>query len=356
MLDDVDALSSINMGEGDTPLIESRFIGPSLGIEHLFFKLESLNPTGSYKDRFASIAVAELISSNSKICLATSSGNTGAALAAYTARAGIDCHIVIVDGTPLGKVKQMLSYGAQLWEVKDFGLADAKTTQVFTDLQKLAERWNSKVQISAFSFSPFGMQGVQTLAFEIAEALPNLQNIFVPAGGGGLLLGIARGFERWAERYTGFNPPKVHCVQPSGNNTISGPLRENKEKANAISVSTTSISGLQVPNIIDGNEALVASRRSGGLGYEVSDQEVYDLQELLARREGIFCEPAAAVSVAGLIRACKRHEIDRKAEVVCLITGHGFKDDRSSQQDKIEDRLKPINSIATLTNFLEKTY
>ena len=177
MLSGVKGIPSLSLGEGQTPLVRSRYIGPTLGMKNLFFKLESLNPTGSYKDRFAALAIAGLVHNGSQVCLATSSGNTGAALAAYAAAARLSCHIAVVDGAPMGKLKQMQAYGAKLWMVHDFGHDDLQSRRVFADLQTLAQHHQTQVQISAFSYSPFGMQGVQTIAYEIAEELPAVQHV-----------------------------------------------------------------------------------------------------------------------------------------------------------------------------------
>ena len=115
--------------------------------------------------------------------------------------------------------------------VKDFGLDDRQTRQVFFDLQELAAYHRTKVQISAFSYSPFGMQGVQTIAYEIAEALPNVEHVFTPAGGGGLTLAMVRGFEIWSKSNVSFKVPHVHCVQPRGNDTIASALQTGELKA-----------------------------------------------------------------------------------------------------------------------------
>ena len=215
-----------------------------LGLENLYFKLEMLNPSGSYKDRFAASAVSQLLEQELRFCLATSSGNTGAALAAYCAAAGIKCYLAIVDGAPVGKVQQMQVYGAQTLMVKDFGLSPEVSAQVFSGLQDTASQHGGRVQISAFHYSPFGMAGVQTLAYEIAEQLPAASHIFSPAGGGGLTLAVALGFNIWAEYQSGYRKPKVHCVQPVGNDTISSALRNGSQKAEAVSRSRTTVSGL----------------------------------------------------------------------------------------------------------------
>ncbi len=323
----------LSLGEGRTPLVRSKQLGPLLGLDNLYFKLELVNPSGSYKDRFAACAVSDLLQRNLKFCLATSSGNTGAALAAYCAAAGIKCFLTVVDGAPSGKLQQMQVHGSETMMVKDFGKKPDVSREVFFGLNALAEKHRTSVQISAYRYSPLGMAGVQTIAYEIAEEFSHeVVNVFSPVGGGGLTLALTKGFQAWKEHHPKFNSPRVHCVQPNGNNTVSGPLRNGLTKAQAVNESTTSISGLQVPNIIDGDEVIDNCRETEGTGYTVTDSLVYEYQELLATKEGIFCEPAGAVALAGLVEALRNNEINKTDHIVCLVTGHGFKDPASTKE------------------------
>ncbi len=315
----VSADDRIFLGEGNTPLVASRFIGRELGIEKLFFKLENLNPTGSYKDRFAAVLVSGMQRDRQRACLATSSGNTGAALAAYSAAAGIRCQIVVVDGAPLPKLRQMQLYGAEIVMVRGFGKDPVVTQQVFNQLEEICNHLQIPLPISAYKYCERGMQGVETIAAEIVGALSDVGHIFVPAGGGGLTLAITRGVLQEGRDV------RVHCVQPSGNNTIAGPLREGADKARSV-LSSTAISGLQVANVIDGDHVIENCRRLGGNGYTVEDTSVYKWHKRMAQQEGIFCEPAGAVALAGLEDAIRKGEVRKDEPVVCLVTGSGFKD------------------------------
>ena len=326
LLPEVENRARMSLGEGHTPLVKSRFIGPSLGLNNLYFKLENLNPTGSYKDRFAAMALSRFVQQGIKVCLATSSGNTGAALAAYCAAAQLPCIMAVVDGAPEGKLQQMRLYGAATLMVKDFGKRPEVTEQVMTMLGRLAEEQQTSVQISAYCFCPEAMAGVQTIAYEIAAAFDGGTQVFVPAGGGGLTLAVARGFERWQRQYGSAGHHVVHCVQPMGNDTIVSALAGGEMHPTAVPQSTTAISGLQVPNVLDGFEVIAACRRSGGKGFDVQDEQVWECQDWLAKKEGIFCEPAGAVALAGVRRALAAGALDPDRPIVCLITGHGFKD------------------------------
>lgn len=305
-------------------MVRSRFIGPSLGLKNLFFKLENLNPTGSYKDRFAAAFVSTLLEKEATSCISTSSGNTGAALAAYCAAAGIECNLVIVDGAPLAKIQQMQVYGGKPVMISGFGIDAGITREVFAKLQRLSTDKNESLPISAYCYCPEGMAGVQTIAYEIWDDLQgNVQHIFSPSGGGGLTLAIVKGLQSYREHSSGC---KVHCVQPEGNNTIAGALKDGLATATGISSSTTLISGLQVPGILDGTETLQGCRKTGGTGFLVDDHKVIQAQVELAGKEGIFCEPAGAVSVSCLSEAVAQKQVSPGDTIVCLITGSGFKD------------------------------
>lgn len=327
MLDPIPEHARITLGEGDTALVRSRKIGPEYGLNNLFLKLEHGNATGSYKDRFAFTAISDMVARGKTKCIATSSGNTGAALAAYCAAAGIECRIAIVEGAPLGKLKQMMAYGAKIARIRKFGTDAAATTDVFERLERLGRRPDSAMQVSAFVYSPVGMSGVQTVAFELAEqAETPIDHVFCPAGGGGLCVAAGRGFRQLVENGKLNRSPAIECVQPDGNNTIAGPLRSGKDEAQEIAC-TTKVSGLQVASVVDGHLALNECRQSGGTGHLVSDEFVWEVQKKLARDEGIFSEPAGAVALAGALKARQDGYLSPDASVVCMVTGSGFKDD-----------------------------
>jgi len=336
----------ITLGEGDTPLVRSRRIGPANGLTNLCFKLESLNPTGSYKDRFAAAAVSHLLAGGVKQCLATSSGNSGAALAAACAVAGIPIHLAIVEPAPDEKLRQMLAYGASLTRIRGFGLNPETTASTFAGLRQLANRPDRSLEISAYSVSPLGMRGVETLAFELDEQTNSrVRHVFLPAGGGGLCLAVARGFDLCQ------GSPAVHCVQPEGNDTIVGPLREGRDHGRRVDLCTTTIGGLQVPNLLDANAVISACRASGGNGQLVADASVYELQARLAQEEGIFAEPAGAVALAGALKAVASGEIDPESLIVCVVTGCGFKDGTSLAR-MADTTTVPVAEFAEFANRL----
>lgn len=322
-LPEVDEINRFSRGEGNTSLVRSVRIGRELGMPNLYFKLENLNPTGSYKDRFACAVVSTMLQKRQRFCVSTSSGNTGSALAAYCAAANIKCLIALVDGTPEDKRLQMKVYGAQLLEVRDFGKDAIVTQQVFDILAAFALEKDIPFPVSAYKFFPEGMKGVETIAYEIMES-GKPDHIFSPAGGGGLTLAVAKGAKRFSDEKS-LALPHIHCVQPFGNNTIAGPLLSGARAAIVLEKSGTTISGLQVPGVLDGNDVISLCRASGGTGHLVTDEEVFHWHKALATEEGIFCEPAAAVALAGAANAVKYGVIQPHQHVVCLVTGSGFK-------------------------------
>jgi threonine synthase len=330
----------ITLGEAATPFLPARRIGRSAGIEHLYLKVETANPTGSYKDRFAAVAVSHMRASGQRTAVATSSGNTGAALAAYCAAAGLRCEIAAVEDAPSGKLRQMRAYGAHVVRVRGFGLDPVVTRDVFAAVGARAAAPGAALQISAYSASPIGMSGVETIAWELVEqadvlGLP-VARVFCPAGGGGLALAVTRGFAAAVARGRLPRMPRIEIVQPVGNATIAGPLREGVAQARTVSC-TTAIGGLQVPTVLDGDELIRAARPTGGSGHLVRDEAIYDAQARVAHEEGIYAEPAGAAALAGALSSAREGDPgDSNGLVVCLVTGSGFKD-----PDSVDRMLDP---------------
>src|SRR5581483_7427525 len=230
-------------------------------------------PTGSYKDRFAAVAVAHARATGKGVCVATSSGNTGAALAAYCAAAGLRLELAVVETAPTEKLSQIRAYGGHVYRIRDYGRDPEISARMLECLRMRGRAPDAVFLISAFRDCPDGMTGLKTVAYELAEQLPDqIDHVFCCAGSGGLVLGVARGFTE--QTTAARSRPAVECVQPEGNATIAGPLRRGASRAEPVAC-TTRISGLQVPIIIDGQEALEAVRASGGTGHLVTDEEAW---------------------------------------------------------------------------------
>ena len=316
------------LGEGNTPLIPSRYLARELGLPQLFFKLETTNPSGSYKDRLMACEVSLMREEGCSVCLGPSTGNAGAALAAYAARFDIRCFIYATEMAEESKLQQMLFYGARVQRIRGFGSSSDYTEKVFAALQDLALRSDAHLVCSAFHYNPVAMEAVKTIAFEICEQLGGAPDqVFVPIAGGGLLSAIWKGFREFRKLGQIELLPKVNGVQSAGCPTVVRGVREGTLPA--AEVSSTVIGTLAAPFAPDGELALRSILDSGGWGFDPRDEEILAAQSLLAVREGIFAEPIGAASVAGVIRARQENRVDPRDRIVCLISGHGFKDPES---------------------------
>jgi threonine synthase len=332
----------ITLGEGNTPLVPSARIAPALS-----FKLEFTNPTGSYKDRFLQRELSSYTSPPPFI-LATSSGNTGASLAAYAARAGWRCLICAHPEAPAGKVTQMRAHGATVVRIPGFTVDAGITAAVFADLERWRSALGVPLVVSAYRYCPVGMAGVETIAGELAAqsagALP--QHVFAPVGGGGLYVALVRGFARLGLAV------KVHAVQPAGCATVVEAWRHGRTQAVPLA-STTRISGLSVPSDIDATLALEHLYGNGGLGLAVTDEAVWSAQQWLLREEGIFAEPAGAAALAGWLQATAAGRIPAHERAVCLVTGYGAKD-MASLEAAAARIDSPLVAAADLSEFLRR--
>ena len=321
---------AIDLGQGFTPLVRSRSIGPKAGIPDLRFKMEQLNPTGSYKDRFAGLAIGEALCGGATSCIATSSGNTGAALAAFAASAGMDCALYVSENAPEGKLAQMLAYGARVYRVDRFTIDPEESRAISEMLEREAEARGLTLFITAYAICPGPMEGIKTIAYELHADAPDAADVFVPVGGGGLYVAIGRGYDDLRGAGLTGAGPRIHAVQPEGNDTVATPLREGATEARPVATSTT-ISGLGVGFILDGHEVIRHARATGGTGHVIDEDEIRAVQRRLALEEGILVEPAGAVGVAGALAAAREGQLTGDRPAICILTGHGFKDPGTMQ-------------------------
>jgi threonine synthase len=304
--------------------VPSRWIGPQLGLPALYFKLEQTNPTGSYKDRFAARLIGLLVEGGHPFCLATSSGNSGAAVAAYSAAAGLPCLVCVPAEAPAAKLTQIRAYGARVLRVRGLLESPDALRDLLELLDSLTRRRGMPLGTSAYALSPEAMAGIEPLSAELAAALgAPPERVFAPVGGGGLLTAVYRGF--------GQTGPRIHAVQPDTNDTIAAALHAGEERAREIST-VTRISGLGVQIDLDATRALRAVRASGGDAHAVDEALIWEVQAHLAQREGLYVEPAGATAVAGLWRAAQAGQVRPDERIVCLLTGHGYKDEAAAQR------------------------
>jgi threonine synthase len=317
----------VSLGETETPLVQSAQLGQRWGVNDLRFKVEGMMPTGSYKDRIAAVSMARASELGKTAWAATSSGNAGAALSAYGVRAGLQGHLFVIEKAARAKIAQILMYGPQLRAVRGLGINPEAEQATFENVRALCERNHWMMLVTASKFNPFGMEGVKTLAYEICEQLGRAPAVvYVPVGGGGLLQATWKGFKEWRSQLPVTNPqlPKMVAVQGEGCAAVVDAWREQRDMRPLVECRGT-VSGLQLAAPPDGDLALRALRESNGWAIAVPDTNTYRVQRELSAHEGLFVEPAAAITTAAveLDRASGRLRGDEL--VVCILTGIGFK-------------------------------
>ena len=311
----------VSLGEGDTPLLPLDRLASRLGLFGLSGKLESLNPTGSYKDRVAALSLALALKRGCRGWIATSSGNAGLSFAAYGARAGLPGFLCMVSTAPAEKRIPLMPYGIGIAAVDGVGRGgnSGTATELMEQVRAAAGRHNLFLGITANAFNPDGMRGIDTIGYEVSEQLPTATHVYLPTGGGGLLASVARGLARRGLA------AKVIACQPAGCAPVVRCL-EGEITEPVIERCDTGISALQLPNPPDGALAVEAVVASGGWGSAVTDEEILAAQRLLAAAEGVFVEPASAAGLAALMRDVERGRVGRDDHPVLILTGAGWKD------------------------------
>lgn len=301
----------LTMGEGDTPLVKSRRLGQEFGIGALYFKLEGCNPSGSFKDRGMVVAVAKAIENGHSTILCASTGNTSASAAAYGAAAGLDTVVLVPDGQITeGKMSQAVAYGARV----------IKLAGNFDDSLRLARSLAEDYDIALVnSVNPHRIEGQKTAAYEIVDALGDAPDLLcIPVGNAGNITAYWKGFKECTELNRATQRPKMMGFQAAG----AAPIVAGHPIVNPRTIA----SAIRIGNPASWSSAIVARDESGGVIATVTDDEILEAYKLLARKEGIFCEPASAASVAGLMKTAQSGVDLSTTTVVSIITGHGLKD------------------------------
>jgi threonine synthase len=332
-----DLAHAVSLGEGGTPLLRSARVGAELGLPELRFKIEGANPTGSYKDRIAAVGIARLRELGKRAWAATSSGNAGAAVAAYGVRAGLDGYLFTLEKAARAKIAQILAYGPRVFAVERLGYDPAVEQATWRNIRAICDANGWGMLVTARRFSPHAMEGVKTIAYEICEQLGGPPDVvYVPVGGGGLLSATWKGFVEWHAAGRADRLPRIVAVQPQGCDGITQAWRAGRA-VEPIDGCTSAISGLQLTAPPDGDLVLRALREAGGWAVSVPDDATYAAQAELAAREGIFAEPAAAITLAGVRADMAAGRLHGGERAVCLLTGIGFKDANAVQR-MVEDR------------------
>lgn len=308
----------VTLSEGNTPLIYSKFLSEIIGAT-VYLKYEGLNPTGSFKDRGMTLAVSKAKEAGARIVLCASTGNTSASAAAYAARAGIRCVVLIPKGAiALGKLSQALIHDAEVIAIDgNFDIA----------LQRVREIAAKYPVTLVNSVNPFRLDGQKTGAFEICDQLdgraPDYQAI--PVGNAGNITAYWKGYQEYFDAKEIDSRPKMLGFQAEG----AAPI----VKKRIILKPKTIATAIKIGNPASWKLAEQARDESGGLIDTVTDKEILEAYGLLAKREGIFVEPASAASVAGILKLNKKKYFSKsagsqgkKTTIVCILTGHGLKD------------------------------
>jgi len=316
-----DETKIVSLAEGGTALHRCERLGEKLGLRSLFVKNEGENPTGSFKDRGMTVGVTRAVEMGVKTLICASTGNTSASLAAYSAKAGVRCVVLVPSGNvALGKIAQAVIHGAQILQVR--GSFDDAMGLV----QELSLRHTEIYLLN--SINPFRIEGQKTAAFEICDQLDpaSPDSVFLPVGNAGNITAYWKGFNELVDLGFTQSLPRMMGIQAEGASPIVRAIREGREEIVPEPRPETVATAIRIGSPVNWKRAMRAIRDSGGAAEAVSDGEILEAQKLLARLEGIFVEPASASSIAGLARLVGDGKVDRNENIVCVATGHGLKD------------------------------
>jgi threonine synthase len=343
----------VSLGEGGTKLIELRNLPGLIKKKvRILAKFEGLNPTGSFKDRGMTMAVTRAVEEGAKAIICASTGNTSASAAAYAARASIACFVLIPEGKiALGKLSQAMMHGSTVLQIRGN----------FDDGMRLVQEVARTTPVNIVnSINPYRIQGQKTVAFEIIEELGEVPDYHaLPVGNAGNItahwIGYSEsagettqalkadpGMRQYAKKKISSNRPIMLGYQASG----SAPIVRGRVVENPETVATA----IRIGNPVSWQQALAASKESGGWFAECTDEEILHVQKLLAQTEGIFCEPASAISLAGLLKDLELGKVGEGSTIVCTLTGHGLKDPdtaiaQSAKPLTVDAELKAIETV-----------
>jgi len=299
----------VSLQEGGTPLVRSDPLSTETGCD-VWLKYDGANPTGSFKDRGMTLAISKAAEEGAKAVVCASTGNTSASAAAYSAKAGLTCAVLVPRGkVAMGKMAQALVHGARMLEVD--GNFDASLDVA----RELAERYPVTL---VNSLNPYRLQGQKTAAFEICDALAGAPDLhLVPVGNAGNISSHWLGYSEYLRDGMILEPPRLYGFQAAG----AAPLVRGEPIPDPRTIATA----IRIGNPASWDKAIVATRESEGGIRAVTDREILSAYRRIAL-EGLFVEPASAASVAGLLQMHRAGELRAGARVVCVLTGHGLKD------------------------------
>jgi threonine synthase len=341
------------LGEGDTPLIRSQRIGASLNLKQLYFKNEGQNPSGAFKDRAGVMVAALARDAGASGVLSASSGNASSAIAAYCAAAGLKCIILMEPGNPAAKLRQTLATGAQVILVEGvFAHGPQALAEFLTSVTAQANYYLGFVWAPV---NPYILEGIKTIAYEIAARLPGAPDVVIaPVGGGDMFTAQWRGYQELAWAGVIDQLPRMIGVQSESAPPLLEAVRAGAKTVTTLPYAHSKISGINVP--FTGDHALAAVYDSGGTMGGVTDEEVWTMQRRLALEEGIWVEPAGAAPVAALAWLIERGEIRGDERIVCVLSGAGFKDATlgATQAEQIGKQATTPFDVGAVVGYIRK--
>ena len=318
----------VSLCEGGTPLVYACTISEIVGAS-VWLKYEGANPTGSFKDRGMTMAISDAAAQGSKAVICASTGNTSASAAAYAVKAGMVCAVLVPEGKiAMGKLAQAVVHGAVLLQIEGN----------FDDCLVVARDLSEKYPVSLVnSVNPVRIEGQKTAAFEIVDRLGHAPDIHcLPVGNAGNITAYWRGYTEYQRDGLAQSTPAMWGFQAAG----SAPLVNGAPVAHPETIATA----IRIGNPASWDFAIAAKDESGGLIDSVTDSEILAAYHLLAEKEGLFCEPASAASVAGLLKAHAAGLVPEDAVIACTLTGNGLKDPQWALEGAPEPRIIPVDA------------
>lgn len=326
----------ITLNEGNTPLIRASYIKDIVQEEiNLYFKYEGSNPSGSFKDRGMTLAISKAVEEKAKAVICASTGNTSASAAAYAAKAKLGVLVLIPEGQiAMGKLAQAMIHGAMVLQIEGN----------FDDALRIVKELVEKHHFSLVnSLNPFRIEGQKTAAFEVCDQLGKAPDYHVlPVGNAGNITAYWKGYREYREAGKVSDLPKMLGFQAAG----AAPIVEDRPVGDPDTVATA----IRIGNPASWKGAVAARDESGGIIEAVSDDEILKSYKFIASREGIFCEPASAATLAGVIKLSERNFFSKGDTVVCTLTGHGLKDpdialNLSKEPVKVKAEISAIEEV-----------
>jgi threonine synthase len=345
----------VSLNEGGTGLHLCHRLGNLLGVRHLYVKNEGENPTGSFKDRGMTVGITKAVELNMRTVICASTGNTSASLAAYAAKAGLQCIVLIPSGKiAYGKLAQAMVYGAKVVQIQgDFD-------QALKMVLELSEKHREIYLLN--SVNPYRIEGQKSLAYEVCDQLnrETPDRVVLPVGNAGNISAIWKGFTEFRKLGLIGRLPKMTGIQAEGAAPIAKAIKNGSNEIVPINKPETIATAIRIGAPVSWKKALRAIRGSKGTAETVTDEEILEAQKMLARSEGLFVEPASASSIAGLKKLSGSEKIDKDEVMVCVTTGHGLKDPDiaikiSEKPFEVDAEMESIEKLLGLSKSIPAT-